>query len=282
MIELRAVRASDADDLFPLIFHSRVTDTLAWDGPASLAELRQDLAEREVLTARSERHIFTIVEQTSSRPVGSASIRPDGQAFRADVGLWVAEQYQGRGYGTLVVRRLIKYGFERLGLEKIEASIFTGNWASRRIFEKNGFLLEGTIRSALRKRGRIVDEWLVGLTRPEYATRRTVILHLCPQSDWQAAQAQGVYRATSLESEGFIHCSRPEQLLEVANRYYQGAADLVLLWIELGNLEPEVRWEGAEGDDYPHIYGPVDLKAISAVTQFEPDADGRFRKFPAR
>jgi hypothetical protein len=47
------------------------------------------------------------------------------------------------------------------------AGVFVGNHASRRIFEKNGFQLEGTRRRAVRKRGRFVDEWLSGLLREE-------------------------------------------------------------------------------------------------------------------
>jgi uncharacterized protein (DUF952 family) len=62
------------------------------------------------------------------------------------------------------------------------------------------------------------------------------ILHICSLEDWQAAQAAGEYRADSLEAEGFIHCSRPEQILGVANRYYAGSTDgkrdLLLLCID--------------------------------------------------
>ena len=60
------------------------------------------------------------------------------------------------------MRLLARYAFDELGLAKLEATVFVGNVASRRIFEKNGFLLEGTIRRAVRKRGRFVDEWLFG------------------------------------------------------------------------------------------------------------------------
>ena len=55
----------------------------------------------------------------------------------------------------------------QLRLEKLEATVFVGNVASRRVFEKNGFLLEGTIRRAVKKRGRLVDEWLFGLLPEE-------------------------------------------------------------------------------------------------------------------
>jgi uncharacterized protein (DUF952 family) len=105
------------------------------------------------------------------------------------------------------------------------------------------------------------------------------ILHICPHAEWLAALASGVYRAPSLETEGFVHCSRPEQVLPVANRFYQETPDLVLLWIEVELLQSEVRWEAAEGGElFPHVYGPVELDAVSAVTQLIPDPDGSYSK----
>jgi len=168
MIELRLVLAEDADALFPLIYKTGVSDTLLWDGPASLAEFQRALTERAGQAARGEIHNFTIIETVTGKPIGSASIRPDAANFRGDIGLWIGKPFQGKGYGTQTVRWLLVYGFEHLGLEKIEASVFVGNWASRRIFEKNGFALEGIIRKAVRKYGQAVDEWVFGITREDY------------------------------------------------------------------------------------------------------------------
>ncbi len=277
---IRPVKGEDADSLFPLIYQSPITDSILWDGPTSPEVFRQDLEEREARTAGGDTHIFTILERGTGAPVGSASIHPDDDQLRGDIGLWVGVPQQGKGYGTQVVRELVAYGFDQLGLEKIEANIFTGNWASRRIFEKNGFLLEGTIRSADRKRGQIVDEWLFGITRQDYERRSAYILHLCRRQDWDAAQAQGEFRPDSLAVEGFIHCSRPEQILDVANRYYKGLEGMLLLKIERERIVPEIVWEASDGDDFPHIYSPINIEAITAVIPFSPDADGKFRKFP--
>jgi uncharacterized protein (DUF952 family)/RimJ/RimL family protein N-acetyltransferase len=280
MITIRPVIASDADALFPLVYQSSVTDTLLWDGPESLVDFRKGLTERQEQTALGESHVFTIVEQSNGCPVGSASIRPDADFFRGSVGLWVGQPYHGKGYGTRTIRELTKYSFERLHLEKIDADVFVGNRASRRIFEKNGYQVEGTIRNAVRKRGAPVDEWHVGVTRRDYMRWRGTILHLCNQREWESALNIGEYRAASLEREGFIHCSRPEQILDVANRYYQKAVDTVLLQIDLQQVQPPIRWDLAEGDDFPHIYGALNLSAVAKVLPFTCDTDGKFRQFP--
>ena len=108
------------------------------------------------------------------------------------------------------------------------------------------------------------------------------IVHICPQGDWLKAQDAGVYRAESLGTEGFIHCSRPAQALDVLNRFYQGVLDLLLLWIDPRQVEADIRWEAVDGDEFPHIYGPLNLDAVIAVDELSPDADGVYRHLPKR
>jgi len=106
------------------------------------------------------------------------------------------------------------------------------------------------------------------------------IVHICKKTDWQNALGAGRYHAASLDTEGFIHCSRPDQVLTVANIFYPGQADLVLLWIAPSKCAHELRWEPVEQDEYPHIYGPLNLDAVVRTTDFPPDPDGVFRSLP--
>ena len=108
-----------------------------------------------------------------------------------------------------------------------------------------------------------------------------MIVHLCTQEDWSAALEKGSYRAASLDTEGFIHCSRTEQILEVANRYYPGLKGLILLWIDSEKLASELRYEDSGGGIFPHLYGPLNLEAVFSVTEFLPDSDGVFRNLPS-
>lgn len=293
MIRLRPPAVEDADRMFPLVYHTEVTDTIQWDGPDSLEEYRQGMEKRVHRVQSGESHSWVIEELSatgSGVPIGMSDIRPYEEQFRADIGLFVGKPYQGRGYGSVTIRCLVEYGFTHLGLEKIEAFVFVGNLASRRIFEKNGFLLEGTIRRATYKRGRYLDDWLLGITRQDYQAATPWIVHLCRQTEWRAALSLGEYRAASLSSEGFIHASRPEQVAAVASAFYRGLPDLVLLWIDPARLRAEVRWEPGippqPGDApvneqvFPHLYGSLNLDAVLTVTGFAPDGDGIFRERP--
>lgn len=163
---LRAPKSSDPAELFPLLDGTGVVDTLIWNGPTSLEAFSLDWARVSAEVESGRKHFFVIEPPELGRPVGCCDLRCDADRFRGDAGLWIGAPFQGRGLGTRTVRELVEYGFGRLGLTKIEAHVFVGNWASRRIFEKNGFELEGTIRAAVQKRGRAVDEWFLGLVGP--------------------------------------------------------------------------------------------------------------------
>ena len=102
------------------------------------------------------------------------------------------------------------------------------------------------------------------------------ILHICQRSDWLTAKEVGSYLADSLETEGFIHCSRVEQVAKVANAYYRGVEDLVLLHIAADKLWAELKWEDSDGDIFPHVYGPINLDAVTRVGKFSPGESGNF------
>ena len=67
-----------------------------------------------------------------------------------------------------------------------------------------------------------------------------------------------------------------------ANRYYAGRGDLVLVCIDTERLKSELRWETAAsiGQDFPHIYGPLNLDAVTQALEFKPGADGTFEALP--
>lgn len=105
-----------------------------------------------------------------------------------------------------------------------------------------------------------------------------LILHITTFSAWAQAKASGAYRAPSLEEEGFIHCSTPEQVVGVANSLYRGERGLILLVIDTATLSAPVRYEDCyeTGQAFPHIYGPLNTDAVVRTLNFEPDDDGTF------
>jgi uncharacterized protein (DUF952 family) len=113
------------------------------------------------------------------------------------------------------------------------------------------------------------------------------VLHITHQSDWQAALESGAYQTPTLAKDGFIHCSMDAQALRVANNFYRGQMDLVLLVIDTDKLVAPLKFEGPINpqtgqpethiqDLFPHVYGAINLDAVVNVLPFPPNTDGTF------
>jgi uncharacterized protein (DUF952 family) len=108
-----------------------------------------------------------------------------------------------------------------------------------------------------------------------------IIIHILPRTEWERAQAAGTYRAASLNSEGFIHFSTPEQIPHTANDYYHGQSGLVMLVCDTDKLSAELKWEGARnGWLFPHLYGELNLDAVIRVLDLPMQPDGSFQIDP--
>jgi len=107
-----------------------------------------------------------------------------------------------------------------------------------------------------------------------------VLLHITSAAAWEAAQQQGVYRGDTLESAGFIHASLPHQVLGVAERFYFQEPGLVLLIIDEARVTAEIRYETGtqagvdDAEQFPHLYGPLNLDAVVEVAPLRWGNDG--------
>ena len=111
-----------------------------------------------------------------------------------------------------------------------------------------------------------------------------MIFHITTPLAWNEAKKAGEYRAASLLTEGFIHCSTISQVIPVANLYYKGENDMILLQIEPTLLSSTLKWEAPsggtpppgvpEGDPFPHVYGPINLDAVVHTLELVRDANG--------
>jgi uncharacterized protein (DUF952 family) len=106
-----------------------------------------------------------------------------------------------------------------------------------------------------------------------------IIFHIIPQAAWQAAKEKGSYEPSSLAKQGFIHFSLAKQICAVADFNYRGATDLLLLEIDEALVSHEMKYEDLwnEGQDYPHLYGPLDVNAVVHVHTFPSQVDGTFK-----
>lgn len=108
-----------------------------------------------------------------------------------------------------------------------------------------------------------------------------MVYHIATKHDWHTAQTGGAYSHASLETDGFIHFSTADQVESVANTFFAGLTDLLLLHVDTELLTAELRYDDAVAPDgttqkFPHLYGTLNLDAIMTSTPIERDDDGKF------
>ena len=96
-----------------------------------------------------------------------------------------------------------------------------------------------------------------------------MIYHITQRMAWEQAKTEGSYEPEGYASDGFIHCSTHEQLLNTAHCYYANAQDLVVLCIDPGKTTSTVKYENTSGGTelFPHLYGILNLDAVLAVPE---------------
>jgi hypothetical protein len=75
----------------------------------------------------------------------------DTEHSQAEMGFWIGVDYWGQGFATEAGQAVIRFGFERLNLNRVHAHHMVRNPASGRVLEKLGMKREGALRQRVRK-----------------------------------------------------------------------------------------------------------------------------------
>lgn len=116
---------------------------------------------------------FTMCRLEDDKPIGTLGLfQVDTVNGNAGIGISIGEkQLWGQGYGTDAMFALLDFGFGQLRLERMWLEVYDFNDRGRRSYEKCGFVLEGTERHAIFKRGEYHDVHLMSILRDEWAAQ---------------------------------------------------------------------------------------------------------------
>jgi RimJ/RimL family protein N-acetyltransferase len=171
-VRLRPIQESDAAEAYRLLTDDAVLANLAWDGPASEAEIAETYTRWQTEFRAGENCCLAIERADKPGMVGCINARFPRHPQQADIGYWLGTPYWNNGYMTEAVRLVCHLSFEYLDAVRAYATVFTRNIASRRVLEKNGFSIDGTLRSHVFKRGQFVDSWFMTLLLSEWEVER--------------------------------------------------------------------------------------------------------------
>lgn len=111
--------------------------------------------------------IFGIRLKELDEFIGGIGLTIEQRFSRAEIGYWIAEPFWNRGLTTEAAKAVIRFGFEKLGLNKLTCSHFEKNPASGKVIVKSGMIKEGHLKEHVCKDGVFHDLVVYGLTRKE-------------------------------------------------------------------------------------------------------------------
>lgn len=166
---LRLVNSNDVQAYFDLvdINRKRLEDFFA--GTVAKNKSMEDtgtfIAEVIEKAAKKTYFPFVIIDKSTQRMIGYADIKNiDWNIPKAELGYFIDKDYEGKGITTKALSKIIEYCFEVLQIRKIFLRTHESNISSRKVAEKNGFRVEGNIRSDYKTTsGVIIDVMYYGL-----------------------------------------------------------------------------------------------------------------------
>jgi len=169
LVKLRVPALTDADPAFKLLCDVRVTSQLIWAGPESAESLADGYRTRAMWWKEGQGD-YTFAIEALGKPdmIGSVSVAIGSHPQQLRMGYWLGVPFWGQGYMTDAARLASGFAFEHMSAVRIHAGVFVGNTGSRRVLEKNGFQLDGTLRCNLFKNGEWHDEWVFTLLRTDW------------------------------------------------------------------------------------------------------------------
>jgi len=129
--------------------------------------------EKVIAVEKPDLYLFMIHTLQSDQPIGEIDLDEiqysHGDAF-VSIGLGERD-YWGKGYGTDAMRVLLGFAFTELNLRRVSLDVFGYNPRAQRSYEKAGFVVEGRMRSFVKREGKRWDMIFMGIFREEWERR---------------------------------------------------------------------------------------------------------------
>jgi len=171
---LRPFRVEDAPEVQKYASDREIARTTARLPHPYLEGMAEEWIATHKAAFEEEREItFAIVRRADDQLVGSIGLvlEPDNRC--AEIGYATYRPFWGRGYMTEAARRILRYAFDELGLNRVHAHHFGNNAASGRIMQKIGMHCEGRLRQRIVKWGELLDTVHYAILARDYDAARS-------------------------------------------------------------------------------------------------------------
>ena len=167
---LRPMRMFDAFDMYEYARLPETTEYLLWSPHPDIEFTKNYLAFVIGKYKAGECYDWAIVlDGEEEKMIGTCGFaRIDFSNNVGEIGYVVNPEFQNRGYATEAVRAVMRFGFETLGLHRIEGQYIIGNEKSLAVMKKCGMQYEGTARGSMLIKGLYRDIGTAAILRDEF------------------------------------------------------------------------------------------------------------------
>ena len=168
-IRLRAIEPEDAAVFFAWNLDTRTAQLVDFIRPPQSMTAVKEWAQKQAINRSKNDDVDLVIENSAGELVGLIDTHNiDRRVGAFQYGVAVRPEFRRRGYAAEAIQILIRYMFDELGYQKVNATVYSNNEPSIRLHERLGFVLEGTIRRRVRTGGRLYDELYFGMTDDEF------------------------------------------------------------------------------------------------------------------
>jgi ribosomal-protein-alanine N-acetyltransferase len=131
-------------------------------------------ADSWLIQACSQHPETNFVIANKKELIGAIGINPqeDVNRFSAEIGYWLGEPFWNKGIMTKALKSFTEFAFNKFQLNRIYANVFEGNPASEKVLSKAGYIKEATLRKAVFKEGKFLDQYIYAVLKDEFLTDR--------------------------------------------------------------------------------------------------------------
>ncbi|QGH36952.1 GNAT family N-acetyltransferase [Gracilibacillus salitolerans] len=169
---LRQVSLGDVHDIYAYGSNEEVSKYVTWETHKSLDET---LAFVEYILNRYECNYlapWAIELKEKQKMIGTIDfVSWDTHQHIAEIGFVISQDFWGKGIVTEAAKEVIKFGFNHMDLERIQAKCLVENIGSARVMEKAGMMFEGVLRKAVYGKGKHWDVKIYSILREEFAAK---------------------------------------------------------------------------------------------------------------
>jgi [ribosomal protein S5]-alanine N-acetyltransferase len=170
---LRRMRLDDAEAMFAYASDPEVTRYVLFETHQTVEDSKAFLRLAVEGYERGDFGVWGVVLKDSGAFVGTCGVDVNyaPEHARAELGYVLGRQHWGKGLMPEAVRAVIRFGFLRMGLNRIQARCIAENVASARVMEKVGMTYEGTLRESEFIKGAYRDMKLYSILRREFRSQ---------------------------------------------------------------------------------------------------------------